>query len=83
MEIVIQSDGTAICIYSESIPLAVLGPLKIKRASHVEPDFNGRWIADLSPVDGPQLGPFDKRSDALAAEVRWLEQHWLTRDTVG
>ena len=83
MEIMIQSDGTAICIYSESIQLAVIGPLKIKRASHVEPDSNGRWIADLSPVAGPRLGPFDNRSDALAAEVRWLEQHWLTRDTAG
>ena len=81
MEIVIHTNGTAICIYSESIQLAVIGPLKIKRASHVEPDADGRWIADLSPVGGPQLGPFNNRSDALAAEIRWLEQHWLVRDT--
>jgi len=77
MEIVIRANGNAICIYSESIPLAVLGPLKIKRASHVEPDSQGRWIADLSPVAGPQLGPFEHRSDALAAEVEWLRENWL------
>jgi hypothetical protein len=23
------------------------------------------------------LGPFSKRSDALAAETDWLERHWL------
>ena len=38
MEIVIHADGTAICIYGESIPLIVIGSLTIKRASHVEPD---------------------------------------------
>ena len=78
MEIVVQANGTAICIYSETIPLTVLGPLKIKRASHVEPDSQGRWIADLSPVAGPQLGPFCNRSEALAAERQWLEANWLT-----
>ena len=40
----------------------------ITRASHVEPDAEGRWLADLTPVAGPVLGPFDLRSEALAAE---------------
>jgi hypothetical protein len=44
----------------------------IRRASHVEADKAGRWFADLSPVAGPVLGPFDRRSEALAAEHEWL-----------
>ena len=31
----------------------------------------------MKPVDGPVLGPFNMRSQALAAERRWLEKHWL------
>ena len=27
----------------------------------------------LSPVAGPRLGPFDLRSQALGAEVAWLQ----------
>ena len=58
--------------------LAALGPARIGRASHVEPDSQGRWIADLSPVGGPTLGPFDRRSETLETEVYWLEENWLT-----
>ena len=47
------------------------------RHSHVEPDESGRWIADLSPVSGPALGPFPTRSAALAAEAAWLEANRL------
>jgi len=32
----------------------------------------GAWVADLRPVNGPLLGPFAKRSVALAAEEEWL-----------
>jgi hypothetical protein len=65
------------------IPLAELGRLSITRGSHVEPDSEGRWIADLSPVDGPRLGPFEHRSQALAAEVDWLNQNWLPDQATG
>ena len=81
MELVISKGGTVRCIYSDTIPLFQLGKLSINRASHVEPNLAGQWVADLSPVGGPSLGPFPKRSDALAAEVRWLEDHWLLRTT--
>ena len=79
MELVIQSGGFVRCIYDETIELAALGPLEIRRASHVEPTADGHWTADLSPVHGPLLGPFDHRTEALAAEQAWLAARWLTR----
>ncbi len=78
MQLVIQPDGSVRCVYSETLDLHALGNLNISRGSHVEPDPNGRWIADLSPVAGPRLGPFSKRSDALEAETEWLDHHWLS-----
>lgn len=79
MQLVIEPGGVVRCIYSEALNLAALGSLTISRASHVEPDQHGRWRADLSPVGGPVLGPFQVRSEALAAEHSWLETHWLGR----
>jgi len=78
MHIVIQPDGAARAIYSEEFDLRSLGRPRIVRASHVEPDADGQWLADLGPLDGPVLGPFDSRSEALAAENAWLEANWLS-----
>ena len=78
MQLVIQPDGSVRCVYSETLDLHALGRLNIERGSHVEPDPSGQWFADLSPVSGPRLGPFSRRSDALAAEHDWLEGHWLS-----
>ena len=78
MELIIETSGRARCIYDEAIDLSQLGKLTIRRGSHVEPDEQGRWLCDLSPVAGPTLGPFDSRSEALTAEVAWLLEHWLT-----
>ena len=78
MQILIDSGGTGRCIYDEAIDIVALGQPHIQRASHVEPDGRGQWIADLAPVGGPKLGPFSRRSAALEAERRWLEVHWLT-----
>ena len=79
MELVIKPEGEVRCIYGESIPLHRLGQISIRRGSHVEPDEAGNWHADMSPVKGPRLGPFETRSQALAAEVDWLNQNWLLR----
>jgi len=79
LDLIIAPGGGVRCIYGEAIDLHVLGRLSIRRASHVEPTEDGRWLADLSPVAGPTLGPFDLRTDALAAEIAWLEQHWLNQ----
>lgn len=77
MTLVVGPDGTARCVYGEAINLRSLGEPLVTRASHVEPTTDGRWTADLSPVGGPVVGPFDRRSDALAAEACWLDDHWL------
>jgi hypothetical protein len=77
LHLIIDSSGNARCIYDETIPIQQLGRIKIRRGSHVEPIPGGQWIADMKPVDGPVLGPFSMRSQALAAERRWLEKYWL------
>ena len=79
MQIIIAPGGAVRCLYSEDIDLTALGGPAISRASHVEPDQQGRWLVDLSPVGDTTLGPFDRRSEALAAEQAWLEANWLTR----
>lgn len=76
MHLVIDRRGTVHGVYAEAIDLSQFGDLAIRRASHVEPDGSGRWWADLAPVGGPILGPFSRRSEALAAESKWLEDHW-------
>jgi hypothetical protein len=77
MQLVIEPAGTIRCVYEEVIDLPALGQLTIRRDSHVEPTEGGQWLADLSPVGGPVLGPFVTRSQALQAERAWLERHWL------
>ncbi len=79
MQLVVESSGAVRAIYDETIDLSTLGTPSIARGSHVEPNERGEWIADLSPVTGPRLGPFPLRSDALAAERAWLEAHWLVQ----
>jgi hypothetical protein len=78
MQLRVDLRGQVTCLYSEAIDLASLGQLSICRASHVEPDDRGQWWADLGPVAGPRLGPHAKRSDALAAEQSWLEEHIIS-----
>lgn len=79
IELVVDQSGTGHCIYSDGFDLAGLGEIRVSRASHVEPDSQGHWWADLGPVNGPKLGPFRRRSDALESEVTWLRRQWLRR----
>ena len=72
MELVVGVDGGMRCIYDEALDLRALGKLQITRASHVEPDRDGNWWADMGPVGGPVLGPYGSRSEALQAERGWL-----------
>lgn len=76
MTVNITPDGTITFIYSDDLqPLLGLGTPTIRRASHVEANSDGQWEADMSPSNGPLLGPFQLRSEALAAEVAWLQEH--------
>ncbi len=75
-EITVKADGTVQFIWSDELrPLLELGTGTVTRASHVEPTADCRWEADLSPVGGPTLGPFDERGEALRAEIEWLRNH--------
>lgn len=72
IELVVDAGGSVRCIYDEGIDLREIGTLKITRASHVEPDAEGYWWADMGPSGGPVLGPYGSRSEALEAERGWL-----------
>ena len=77
----INPDGTVTGIYDDAIApiIHALGKPRISRASHVEPTSGGQWTADMAPVGGPILGPFDLRAAALRAEYRWLERNLSSR----
>ena len=72
MELVVDAGGDVRCVYGEELDLREIGKLQITRASHVEPDRDGYWWADMGPVDGPVLGPYGSRTEALGAERGWL-----------
>jgi hypothetical protein len=74
MQMVIDPHGQVHFIYAETLDLTSLGELTIRRVSCVEPEGSG-WYADLSPVKGPLFGPFPFRSQALQAEIVWLEKN--------
>jgi hypothetical protein len=72
MELIVDAGGNVRCIYDEALDLRAIGKLQITRASHVEPDAEGYWWADMGPVGGPVLGPSRNRTEALRAEREWL-----------
>ena len=77
MKLVIGPNGNIRTVYCEEIDLQKLGRMQISRGSYVEPNENGQWMVDLSPLSGPTLGPYSKRSEALQAEIEWIEERWL------
>ena len=77
-ELVVSADGVARCIYDEVLDLREIGKLQITRASHVEPNADGYWLADMGPVGGPVLGPLSSRSEALNEERGWLRVYGTT-----
>jgi hypothetical protein len=83
-EIFIYPDGTIRFIYDDKLrPLLEEGKSDIRRASHVEPEYEaGEWLwyADLSPVSGPKIGPYQTRDGAIAAEIDWLITYHLPYD---
>lgn len=79
-ELEVDPEGNIHAIYSDDLTeLMEHGDARITRASHVEP-ADGGWVADLSPVSGPKLGPFQLRQQALDAEVEWLRARMFGGD---
>jgi len=81
-KIVIRKDGKIEFIYDDRLrQLTQEGNATTRRASHVEPGDPTKgqnplkWYADLSPSNGPVLGGFEERQEALDAEVAWLNEH--------
>lgn len=75
--VTILPDGTIAFVWDDALAFTVgLGAVRMPRASNVEwPAGADGWIADMSPVNGPALGPFLERADALRAEREWLDAH--------
>lgn len=81
IKLVIDHGGLIKAIYDDALTaLMADAEVDIRRASHVEPDSDGycEWSADMSPVGGPVLRGFGTRSEALKAEVKYLEKHVIT-----
>jgi hypothetical protein len=75
----IRPNGAVQFVYDDALRgLLALGQATIRRASHVEPTRDGQWTADLGPIDGPVLGPFETRAAALDAEQAWLVHHFTS-----
>ena len=70
VELVVDAGSDVRCIYGEELHLRAVGKLQITRASHVEPDREGFWWANMGPSGGPVLGLFRGRTEALERE--WL-----------
>ena len=74
----IEKDGTVRSLYNEAYDFTAHGDIAIRRVSRVEPRADGKWEADMSLLgsthEGVILGPFDKRSQALQAEVDYIQQ---------
>jgi len=81
MDLIIIATGQGRCVYDEVIDLTTLGKLAIRRGSHVESTPDAQWTADMSPVGGPVLGPFQRWSEAITAERDWLADNWLLTKT--
>jgi hypothetical protein len=77
MIISIDRNGGVRAIYSDGFNWQALGKPLIQRASQVEPDQLGLWYVDLTLSNGPKIGPFARRADAIAAEIAWLEKNRL------
>ena len=76
MIIRINPNGQIQTLYSEAFEFKNIGEPIIRRASHVEPGAGG-WWADLAISGGPVIGPFALRSEAIKAEIAWLEENRL------
>lgn len=82
--ITIRPGGTIEMIHDDKMAgLMGAGDATIRRASHVEPGDPDKgqdplmWYADMAPCNGPVLGPFLSRQEALDHEVEWINTNVL------
>ena len=74
--IVINPDGSMEFIYADDLrDLIDEGNATIHRVSNVEPGIDGFWYAQM--INGPILGPFKYRQDALNAEIDYINEEML------
>jgi hypothetical protein len=76
MGLLITPDGQVERIYDERLSLEALGRATIRRQSQVDWYGGGWWALVVHPdnLRYERLGPFAQRSEALAAEIQWLER---------
>lgn len=73
-KISVAPNGVTTAIYNDDLAgLFAAGKASVSRASFVEPAATGGWTADMAPVNGPVLGPFALREEALQAEAVYLD----------
>jgi hypothetical protein len=82
MVIDVSESGVLSFVYQDDLAEIVrqgheTGSAEIERVSEVEP-FKQGWCADI--LGGPFLGPFELRSEAIAAEIEWIEENLLGKD---
>jgi len=80
----VSPDGKVTMLYTDNLNLNALGKVRVKRASEVEFDeerngwtvrilvgkYAGMYVNNNSATDSPEV--FSRRQEALAAEVRFL-----------
>ncbi len=80
MTLIVQPDGSVKAIYGEELELTSLGPLRVKRASHVEHSAVWQqwyvWLDSIAiKLNLPNCQRFNSRKEALAWEVSQLEEN--------
>ena len=76
MIVYVDEKGGLQFIYQEEINMEELGTSSIRRASDVEPTEHSQWFANLARSGGPALGPFKNRSEAIEAELIWIQDQF-------
>ncbi len=75
MTLTFHPDGTARCLYTDAIPLATLGTLRVRRASWI--DFNEhtqQWEVRFSPMSDKPVFTHASREECLRWEHQQLDR---------
>lgn len=73
-----DDEGNLVFIFNDELAFLLdLGPATTQRVSEVEPTEANLWTADMGRIQGPVLGPFALRGQALEAEIEYLKERVL------